>query len=226
MEGASVQMMSLSATGPNASEMIKRRDVLQRAMMIASLLVLLSTGVIAQEIRSEVSVQATGFFTKDTNGNGIRQSSSDSGGVIAGYRYHINRWLAADGNYGWSHTRQTFAAPSGLAGISSNVHEITGDLALTLPFSIARLRPYVLAGTGVLIFDPHDAVGAAGFADTQTKATFVYGAGVDYDLTHNFALRAAYRGFVYKAPNYGIRGLDLDQVTHTAEPSAGVVFRF
>ena len=226
MEGASVLNDVAVATGPNASEIMKRRDVLQRAVMICTLVVLLSTGVIAQEIRSEVSVQATGFFTKDMSGHGIRQSSSDSGGVIAGYRYHINRWLAADGNYGWSHIRQTFAATSGLAGIRSNVHEITGDLALTLPFSIARLRPYVLAGTGVLIFDPHDTVGVAGSADSQTQATFIYGAGVDYGLTHHIALRAAYRGFVYKTPDYGIRGLDLDQVTHTAEPSAGVVLRF
>jgi hypothetical protein len=39
-------------------------------------------------------------------------------------------------------------------------------------------------------------------------------------------LRGEYRGFVYKDPDFGIKGLNSDTWTHTAQPSAGVVYRF
>jgi len=88
-----------------------------------------------------------------------------------------------------------------------------------------RLDPYVLAGAGALTFNPGGNTLIAG-ADTQTRAAFVYGGGADFPLTHHFSLRAEYRGLVYKTPDFGLRALNTDTVTHTAQPSAGIVFRF
>src|SRR4051812_37731100 len=204
-----------------------RSVLIQRAaIMVTGAVLLLSLSATAQEKKSEISVQGTGSFTGDTNSHGVFQQSTNSGGFLLGYRRHFNSWLAADANYGWNRNTQEYFAPSGFAAVRSNVHEISGDLALTLPFKIARLRPYALAGVGALIFDPRDGVGVPGFADTQTKPAFIYGVGVDYDLVHNVALRVGYRGLVYKAPDFGVSALDVDKVTHTAQPSAGIVFRF
>jgi opacity protein-like surface antigen len=201
--------------------------MIQRAaFIIAGLVLLLSLSASAQEKKSEISLQGTGSFTSDTHSQTVFQQSNNSGGFLVGYRYHFNRWLAADGNYGWNHNTQEYFGSSGFTAIRSNVHEVSGDMALTLPFKVARLRPYALAGVGALIFDPRDSVGVPGFADTQTKPMFVYGVGVDYDLVHNVALRVGYRGLVYKAPDFGVSALDVDKVTHTAQPSAGIVFRF
>src|SRR5258708_5087361 len=50
--------------------------------------------------------------------------------------------------------------------------------------------------------------------------------GADYALTHHLSLRAEYRGFVYKNPDFGLAALHTDSWTHTAQPSAGIVFRF
>ncbi len=61
------------------------------AIMIAGFVILLTLGALAQESRSEISLQGTGFFTKDTNGQGISRTSTDTGGFLVGYRYHINR---------------------------------------------------------------------------------------------------------------------------------------
>jgi opacity protein-like surface antigen len=63
-------------------------------------------------------------------------------------------------------------------------------------------------------------------ADTQAKGTYLYGGGVNYALTRSVSLRAEYRGYVYKDADFGIRGINYDIWTHTAEPSAGIVFRF
>jgi opacity protein-like surface antigen len=63
-------------------------------------------------------------------------------------------------------------------------------------------------------------------ASSQAKATFVYGGGADYDMTKHISLRVEYRGFVYNRPDFGLSALPSGVSTHTAQPSAGLVFRF
>ena len=197
------------------------------AIMLAGLIMLLTLGVTAQENRSEISLQGTGFFTRDTSGQGISRTTSDTGGFLVGYRYHINRWLAAEANYGFARDTQRYFSISGFPRVQSNVHTATADVVLNLPFAKTRFSPYVLGGGGSLIFHPTG--NAGGFvpgADTQAKGTFVYGGGVTYTLTKRVSLRGEYRGYVYKDADFGIRALNTDTWTHTAQPSAGIVFRF
>ena len=52
-------------------------------MMIASVAILLGIAA-AQESRSEVSVQGTGLFTKDTTGQGTTQRATETGGFLVG----------------------------------------------------------------------------------------------------------------------------------------------
>src|SRR5256885_1963759 len=136
------------------------------------------------------------------------------------------RWLSAEANYGFDRNTQQFFVPTGFASIRSDVHQTTGSLLVNLPHP-ARLRldPYVLAGAGALTFNPGGNTLIAG-ADAQTRAAFVYGGGADFPLTHPFSLRAEYRGLVYKTLDFGLRALNADTVTHTVQPSAGIVFRF
>jgi len=195
--------------------------------MLAGFVVLLTLGVTAQESRSEISLQGTGFFTKDTNGQGISRTTTDTGGFLVGYRYHFNRWLSAEANYGWNRDTQKYFSTGGFSRIQSDVHTVTADAVISLPFSISRLSPYVLGGGGSLIFHPTG--NAGGFvpgADTQARGTFVYGAGANYTLTKRISLRAEYRGYVYKDADFGLRALNTDSWTHTAQPSAGIAFRF
>ena len=201
-----------------------------RKVVVATILGVLmcASGAIAQEGRwQEISVQGTGFFTKDSSGNGINQHATDTGGFLLSYRYHFNRWLAADASYGYArNTQQNFTSSSQL-GVQANVHQATGALVVTAPHRIFRLAPYVLAGTGALVFDPTaNGGGSASGAQSQSKAAFVYGGGADYDLSRHFTLRAEYRGFVYGRPDFDLAALHSGTTTHTAQPSAGIVFRF
>jgi outer membrane immunogenic protein len=192
-----------------------------------AVLVFASTSMAQELPKNEVSVQGTGFFTNDTTGNGIRQHTTDSGGLLTSYRFHLNNWLAADGSYGY--TRNTFQnfTPVGAPNIQSNVHQITGALVVTAPQKIFAFRPFVLAGGGVLNFDPtRNPGGLVVGADGQNKGVFVYGAGTDLDINQRFAIRLEYRGLVYDRPDFGIAALNSGRTTHTAQPSAGFVFRF
>jgi opacity protein-like surface antigen len=196
-------------------------------IMLATFIILLTLGATAQENRSEISLQGTGFFSRDTSGQGISRTTTDTGGFQVGYRYNINRWLAAEGNYGFDRNTQEYVGGFGESRVQANVHAVTGDLVVKLPLPIRRISTYALAGGGGLIFDPTgNNGGSVPGAGSQARGTFVYGAGADYALSRHFSLRAEYRGFVYKNPDFGIRTLNTDSWTHTAQPSAGIVFRF
>ena len=74
-----------------------RRSIKRTACTVVGLLALLSLTAAAQEIRSEVSVQGTGFFTKDSEGDGVRNRATNTGGLLFGYRYNFNRWACGRG---------------------------------------------------------------------------------------------------------------------------------
>ncbi len=197
------------------------------AIMFAGFIILLTVGATAQENRSEISLQGTGFFTKDSDGQGIARTTTNTGGFLIGYRYHVKRWLSAEANYGFDRNTQRYFSGGGLARVQSDVHAATADVVVSLPFAVSKFTPYVLGGGGSMIFHPTgNAGGFVAGADTQARGTFLYGAGVNYTLTKHFSLRGEYRGYVYKDADFGLRALNTDSWTHTAQPSAGIVFRF
>ncbi len=193
-------------------------------------LLLLASSARAQEdgfMRNEVAVQGTGFFTKDSQQNGTLEHATNTGGFLVNYRFHINGWLAAEASYGYDRNTQESFTPGGNIGIQANVHQATGALVVNLPVSVHRVRPYVLAGAGALVFDPTgNAGGIVSGVQRQARPAFVYGGGLDYRLVRHVALRLEYRGFVYDRPDFGIAALSSNITTHSAEPSAGLVFHF
>ena len=122
--------------------MAKKRLIRGAGVALFGVLTLMSVTAVAQEVRSEISVQGTGFFTKDADGNGIRQQATDTGGFLLGYRYNINRWLAAEGNYGYDRNSQIYFGGTG-ARVQSNIHQITGSAVVKLP-GFARIQPYAV----------------------------------------------------------------------------------
>jgi opacity protein-like surface antigen len=197
------------------------------ALMIVAFALLSTLVATAQESRSEISLQGTGFFTKDTSGLGTTQRSTNTGGFLLGYRYHFNRWLAAEGVYGYDRNTQHYFSPAGFSGIQANVHQATGGFVVNLPTPVRfRVAPYLLAEGGALVFDPTDnGFGITG-AQRQAVGVFAYGGGADFPVVKHISLRAEYRGLVYNAPDFGLASLNTNTVTHTAQPSAGIVFRF
>jgi opacity protein-like surface antigen len=198
------------------------------AVMMAGLALLIAGSAVAQESRSEVSVQGTGFFTRDAKGQGTTQRATDSGGLLVGYRYHFNRWLSGEAVYGYGRNTQEFFSTAGFSRVQANVHQGTGGLVFNLPAPTRyRIHPYVLAEGGALVFDPTgNPFGSVAGAQKQTVGVFAYGGGADFPLMRHVSLRAEYRGLVYNAPDFGLRELDTNKITHTAQPSAGIVFRF
>jgi len=195
---------------------------------IASMaLFLTAAAATAQEGRGEVSVEGTGFFTKDTNNNGTFQRGTESGGLLVGYRHSLYRWISAEAVYGYARNTQQFSNAFGFGRVQANVHQATGGFVVNLPF-LANFRPYVLAEGGALVFAPtRNPGGAIPGTSRQSEGVFVYGGGVDYPfLSSHLLLRAEYRGLVYNAPDFESSVLSTNSWTHTAQPAAGFVVRF
>jgi opacity protein-like surface antigen len=197
-------------------------------IIIASLGFLLGVGAMAQESRSEISLQGTGFFTKDTSGQGTTERTTNTSGFLVGYRYNFNRWLAGEAVYGYDRNTEHFFGIGGSSRIQADVHQATGGFVVRIPTPARyRISPYVLAEGGALVFNPtNNAFGSVGGAQRQAAGVFAYGGGADFPLMKHIALRAEYRGLVYSAPDFGLSALNTNTITHTAEPSAGIVFRF
>jgi len=99
------------------------------------------------------------------------------------YRFHINGWLGAEASYGYNRNTQQNFTPSGNFGIQSNVHQATGAVVVNVPVYVARMRPYVLAGAGALVFDPTSNTGGfVSAAAQQTRPAFVYAEAWTTDL--------------------------------------------
>src|SRR6266576_3835717 len=173
------------------------------------------------ENRSEASAQFFGTFLKNTNQNGVRQSSSDSGGILASYRYFFTNHHGVEVNYGYSRSTMSYDFGAGPLGTSANQHEVTG--AYVFRFPMTRITPFVQAGLGALIFQPRNFV----FANSQGRVAFLYGGGADFSLTKRIFARAEYRGLVFNSPTFDIpANLGADRNTHQAEPSIGFGYRF
>ena len=191
---------------------------------LAIILVLFGISSWAQEVRHEVTVQGSGFFQKQTTAGGITNGPTNSGGVMAGYRFNLKNWLAVEGDYDYFRNHQTFSGSIGTTSIPMNVHAATGVAIVKLPSfkmpAVKIVSPFLLAGGGAMFFDPR----GGSVSNGQTRATFVYGGGVDVPMSKHFLLRAQYRGFVYKTPDFEMTSLKVDKYTHSAVPSVGLVF--
>lgn len=197
------------------------------AGVLAGTFVFTSSAFAQVEHPAQISIQGTALITKDSTAasTSTTHRSTESGGLLVGYSYQFNRWAGAEGNYGFSRNTQRYVAAGSASSIETDIHQVLGSFMFHIPVAAEKLRPYALAGGGALIFNPTDRF-AVGGIDRQTKAAFVYGGGVDFGLTPNFGVRAEYRGFVYKVPNFTINSLNLDKVTHLAQPSVGFFVRF
>ena len=211
------------------------------AISLGVIFLLIGAGF-AQDLKSEVNVQGIAVITKSTNDILSPSSATRSGGFLAGYRYHLLPWFAVQGDYAFTRNTQNFFDPLNLGGpgIQTNIHELTGEAVLTAG-SHHRVRPYAMAGAGGLFFRPTNnatnnilggitnSLGLGG--GSQSRMAFVYGGGVDINLTRFMALRGEYRGLLFHAPGLEIPGLSLiglgsPSFTHMAQPSVGLVWRF
>ncbi|MGB7602477.1 MAG: outer membrane beta-barrel protein [Candidatus Sulfotelmatobacter sp.] len=192
-------------------------------------LIFLSASARAQ---TDVALSIYGAFNGSTNGNGIQQSPANSAGGMVELRHISHPLIGYDVTYSYNRDNQSYfgsitnPCPTSectitATSVSANAHELTGDYVVSV--KLANLRPFGLAGVGLLLNEP-----VSGQSNTQsaTKPVFVYGAGLDWGLVPHLGLRFQYRGNLYKAPDLTTVYTSTGAFTHSSEPMLGVYFRF
>jgi len=180
--------------------------------------------------KTDVALSFYGTWSEKTTGNGIIQSPSNAAGGIVEVRHISNPIVGFEGTYSFNRANQVYSptiscglpcGPITPATISADAHEVTGDWIASL--KIANLRPFALAGGGLLFNQP---VGGQTDTTSSNKPVFVYGAGLDWGLLPHIGLRLQYRGNLYKAPDLTTLYTSSGAFTHTAEPMIGAYLRF
>lgn len=146
------------------------------------------------------------------------QSPSNAAGVLLELRHISNPLVGYELNYSFNRANQGY---DGLTSVKATAHQVGADWFLSFP--VLMLKPFVLAGGGLIFFSPD---GSQPDSRSETKPTFVYGAGVDWTVIPHFGVRFQYRGNLYHAPDLARAFTSTHAAVHTAQPMIGAYLRF
>ncbi|HVJ04777.1 MAG TPA: outer membrane beta-barrel protein [Candidatus Saccharimonadales bacterium] len=203
---------------------------MRRSAVLLTVIFLILAGGIASAQQTDVSVSGIGVYTDTVTGKGVQETATKSGGVLVSFRHFPYHHNGVEVNYSYTKNTQRYSDLSGsqLADVQSSIHEVTG--AYVFHVTRGAVQPFALAGAGLLIFSPtsHALDTADPSITSQKRPAFLYGAGLDVRLNRGLAVRAQYRGLIYKAPNFfgNAVALHTSSAMHMAEPSVGLVYRF
>ncbi len=173
--------------------------------------------------RQQVTLQGSGVFTRKVTDSGVTYKPTSSVGVLAGYRFNINRWLGVEGDFDGFRNSQKFLTSTSTSRLKANVYAATGSAVISLPNPLTKkFQSFVSIGGGALLFDPQD----TSFVPRQTRSVIAFGGGVDIPVSRRIAIRAQAKTFMYKAPDFEVSSLRTDKYVQTMIPSVGIVYRF
>jgi outer membrane immunogenic protein len=92
-----------------------------------------------------------------------------------------------------------------------------------------RFNPFLEAGPGVMLFTVINDSGTTVLdAKSQTSIGGLVGAGVAYELSPSWDIRAEYRGFIVKTPTYSLPGntFNTNRYELLSTPAIGVAYHF
>lgn len=186
-----------------------------------------------------------GVFTRQ-----IIQNTTDSPGVFATFHQSFKPWLGYNVNFGYSRFSENYsygqqfipsATPSQPAYSNYAQGSIpTNMLDLTIAYLFRgpggrKLSTFGQFGGGGLFFlptvttDSHD----LNPVRDQTRPAMIFGVGMNYKLTSLLDLRAEYRGFFYKCPDFtlppygGGSSFPMNKLfTVTNAPAVSLVYHF
>ena len=199
--------------------------------MLLGVLMLSAAAGYAQESRQDISFSGTGIFSPVIHGaNSVKQSATGALGLLLSYRYMVTPRSALELNYSFEQNQQKYIVSSVYDyRIHSRMQEATGAYVFSLNFK--RFSPFAQVGVGTLFFTPVlDEGTTLLFTKSSKGLTGLFGAGLAYELSPSFDIRAEYRGYLTKTPGFGETNPQFDLQTNRYEiisaPAIGVAYHF
>jgi opacity protein-like surface antigen len=204
---------------------------------IVAVLFLLALGVAAgraQESRQDISLSGTAFIPPFiASSTDVQVHSNTAIGALASYRFMLTPTSALEANYGvtYEQTYEYVVSNTNRYKVLTRTQEISA--AYVHSFTFKKFNPFVEAGPGVLIFLPIRNSGTTNIdVKQQTQIGGLYGAGIAYEISPSFDIRAEYRGWVTKVPNFGLgsgsstANLTTNKWFNIFVPTVGVAYHF
>jgi opacity protein-like surface antigen len=158
----------------------------------------------AQESRQDVSLSAVGNIPPQVNGNGSQLNADMALGALASYRFMLTPRSALEANYSFSQY-QSHLTDSGAKHYDVHTRQQEFSVGYVYTRNYRRYNPFAEVGVGAMIFSPIKDFGTQSLdAKRQLQLGGFFGAGVAYEISPSFDIRAQYRGFVAKAPSFGL----------------------
>jgi opacity protein-like surface antigen len=200
---------------------------MKKIAIIAFLLaVCVATGR-AQESRQDISLSGTGliepFIASSTD---VQVSANRAFGALLSYRFMLTPSSALEANYGMTYENKIhfYTNPNNYQVLTRN-QEISAAYVRT--FNYRKFNPFLEAGAAAFIFMPIRNSGTTSLdVKQQTSIGAIYGAGVAYEISPSFDIRAEFRGNVTKVPTFGYAQFNTNKYYNIYNPVIGVAYHF
>ena len=216
---------------------LRSREVQDRMKKIVLVLFLLAVCVAtgrSQESRQDISLSGVGliepFVASSTD---VQVHSNYALGGLVSYRFMLTPNSAVEANYGitYQNSFRFVVGNTNVVKVLTRTQEMSA--AYVRSFTFRKFNPFVEAGPTGLIFLPIRNSGTTSIdAKQQTEIGGLYGAGIAYEISPSFDIRAEYRGIVTKVPNFGLgsgnttENLTTNKWFNIFEPTVGVAYHF
>ena len=201
---------------------------MKKIAFFAVLLTVCAAAARAQESRQDISISGTGIYEPfRASTTDVQVSSTVGEGAMVSYRFMLTPSSALEANYGITYQNKIHYVISNTNNYLINTRTQEISFAYVRSFTFRKWNPFVEAGPGVLIFLPIRNLSTQTLdAKQQTGIGALYGAGVAYEISPSFDIRAEYRGVVTKVPTFGISQFDTKRWYNVYYPAIGVAYHF
>src|SRR6202453_4352317 len=183
------------------------------------------------EIKEKYDLGLGGFYqvTHSSNGNFIREDTTESGGALVSFRQPYRPWLGYEANL--SYTKFYEAYNKGVVKVESNVTDFSFSYLLQSPV-IYGVQPYLTLGGGIIVFSPISGTltnlnqTVPSSLPSQLLPEFTYSFGLKMPLFTRFGVNGGLRGLKYKTPDFHQVSIDTHTLRTTLQPNIGVYYRF
>jgi outer membrane immunogenic protein len=157
----------------------------------------------------------------------VQVSAQREFGAMASYRFMLTPSSALEANFGMTYQGTIHYVISNTNHYTVNNRATEISAAYVRSFNFRNFNPFVEAGPAAFIFLPvRDSETTLLDAKQQTDIGAIYGAGIAYEISPSFDIRAEYRGWVTKVPTFGDTALATNKWYTIYTPVVGVASHF
>jgi opacity protein-like surface antigen len=165
-----------------------------------------------------------------TSSTAVSVDSKRGLGALFSYRFMLTPRGAVEANYAYTQNTIHYHATSYPNGIQINTRTQEVSAAYVYNFNFHNFNPFVEAGGGGLLWGSIRNLATKTLdAKGQTTIVGLYGAGIAYEISPSFDIRAEYRGIVTKVPDFGLSttpNLNTNRYYNIYNPTIGVAYHF